>query len=231
MNERIVKERRRGIRLIVAGTVVFILVAGALLWRSLPETGPQAGSVVSTDLPTAVATPRELPTPIKRAVLPSPVILGLTPQTKDVSLIAVSAGQAAPDFTLPTLDGGVLTLSNLRGRPVVLNFWASWCVPCRLEMPALAAAYQQYQAEGLEIIAFNVTYQDSLPEAEAFAGEFNLPFPVVLDTEGHVTADDYQLRGLPMSIFINRDGIITRIQLGAMTKAQIEDFLEELLAY
>ena len=145
-------------------------------------------------------------------------------------MTAVSVGQVAPDFTLPTLDGGLLTLSDLRGQPVVLNFWASWCVPCRLEMPALAAAYQQCQPDGLDIIAFNVTYQDSLSEAEAFAGEFNLPFPVVLDKEGHVTADDYRLRGLPMSIFINREGTITRVQLGAMTEAHIGEFLEELLA-
>jgi hypothetical protein len=96
-------------------------------------------------------------------------------------------------------------------------------------MPALATAHQQYRPEGLEIIAFNVTYQDTLPEVEAFVEEFKLPFPVVLDEEGHITADDYRLRGLPMSIFIDRDGVITRVQLGAMTENQLGDFLKELL--
>jgi peroxiredoxin len=186
--------------------------------------------VAPSDRAADAAASQGLPTPISRSALPSPVVLGLTPQTEDVSMTVVSLGQAAPDFTLPTLDGAVLTLSDLRGRPVVLNFWASWCVPCRVEMPALAAAYEQYRSEGLVIIAFNVTYQDSLPAVEAFVEEFKLPFPVVLDKEGHVTADDYQLRGLPMSIFIDRDGIITQVQLGAMTENQIGDFLKELLA-
>jgi peroxiredoxin len=97
-------------------------------------------------------------------------------------------------------------------------------------MPTLVRAAETYRADGLEIVAFNVTYQDSLPEARAFVDEFQLPFPVVLDEAGHVTADDYQLRGLPMSIFINRDGVITRVQLGAMSETQIEEFIEALLA-
>lgn len=178
----------------------------------------------------AAAPPASLPTPIPAGEQPTPHLLAVTPPPAGTAMTGIREGQLAPDFSLPTLDGGTLALSSLRGRPVLLNFWASWCAPCRQEMPALVRAYRQFHPQGLEIVAFNVTYQDSPADVRAFVDEFSMPFPVVLDQAGHVTEDSYQLRGLPMSIFINPAGKVTRIQLGAMNDAQVTEFVTQLLA-
>jgi peroxiredoxin len=137
-------------------------------------------------------------------------------------------GQQAPDFTLKTLDGGQVTLSSFRGQPVLINFWASWCLPCRLETPELVRAYQTHQAEGLVILGVNQTVADSMPDIKAFVAEFKMPYPVLLDEAGTVT-DLYRLRGLPTSVFINRKGVITQVHLGGMTHEMIEQYLGEIL--
>ena len=140
-----------------------------------------------------------------------------------------AVGEAAPDFTLKNLDGQEIPLSVQRGHPVLINFWATWCAPCRVEMPDLVRAFNARQADGLKILAINATYQDALPEVQSFAKEFNIPFPVLLDDTGAVARDRYGLRGMPMSIFIDRQGIIIRRHLGAMTSEQIDKFVDELM--
>ena len=139
------------------------------------------------------------------------------------------AGVLAPDFTLKTLDGGEVSLSEFRGQPVLINFWASWCGPCRLEMPDLVRAYEAHKDGGFVILGVNLTFQDSIPEVQAFVQEFDMTFPVLLDETGDVALNLYQLRGLPMSIFVDRDGMITRMHIGAMTGRQIDEFVAELL--
>lgn len=142
---------------------------------------------------------------------------------------AMAAGKLAPDFTLRNLAGEPVKLSNLRGRPVLINFWASWCAPCRLEMPELVRAYATHQAQGFVILAVNPTVEDALPDVKAFVNEFNMTFPVLLDETGEVTNQLYRLRGLPTSVFVNRTGRITHIQLGAMTNQQLTAFVSEIL--
>jgi peroxiredoxin len=142
--------------------------------------------------------------------------------------LAAQVGGTAPDFTLETLDGEQVTLSHFRGQPVVMNFWASWCGPCRAEMPELVRIYEEKQAAGLVILAINLTHTDSIPAVEAFVDEFRLPFPVLLDDKGVVT-DLYVLRGLPMSVFIDREGMIQHIQIGLMSGEQVDTFVGEIL--
>lgn len=229
MNERIARERARDAWLIVGGLSLLVVVVAMVLWRGQLVQSPEPTRPAITG-PSASATALPaLPTPIKGDGPSTPVVLGLTSQPKNLAMTGVAVGQLAPNFSLPTLGGDRLTLAERRGQPVLVNFWASWCGPCRLEMPALVRAYQQYHPDGLEIIGFNVTSQDSRPAVQSFVDEFSVPYPIVLDEAGHVTADDYQLRGLPMSLFINPDGTIARIQLGAMTETQIETFIQELL--
>jgi len=141
----------------------------------------------------------------------------------------VQVGQPAPDFTLRTLDGSEATLSDYLGRPVLINFWASWCPPCRLEMPDLVRAYETHKAKGFVVLAVDLTFQDTLEDARAFVEEFNMTFPVLLDESGEVTQGLYQIMGLPMSVFVNRVGIVSRVQIGAMTSDQVDMFVGEIL--
>jgi len=138
-------------------------------------------------------------------------------------------GFAAPDFTLDLLGGGEVTLSDLRGAPVMLNLWASWCPPCRAEMPAIQAVYQEYGEEGLVVLAVNATNQDSESAAAAFVRDHGLTFPVPLDRDGSVSVL-YALRGLPTTYFIDREGVIRSVIVGGpMSEAVIRSKVEELL--
>ncbi len=136
------------------------------------------------------------------------------------------AGQPAPDFEIVYADGRRMRLSELRGRPVLINFWATWCPPCRREMPDLIEAYQAHQGEGLIILAVNI--EEPASRAQAFAEEFGIPFPIVLDPEGRVS-DQYQVRNLPSSIFIGRDGIISARWVGMLTPEVLNKYLERIL--
>jgi peroxiredoxin len=138
-------------------------------------------------------------------------------------------GFAAPDFTLGTMNGDEVTLSNLRGQAVVINIWASWCPPCRAEMPAIQAVYEKNRDRGLEVLAVNTTYQDSERDAQAFVQEYGLTFPVPMDRDGSVSRQ-YQLRALPSTFFVDRNGIIRKVVLGGpMSETTIQTAVEEIL--
>lgn len=141
----------------------------------------------------------------------------------------VLVGQPAPNFTLRTLTGDEVSLSDFRGQPVLINFWTTWCGPCRIEMPELVRIYNARRDEGLVILAVDLTYQDSIEDVEAFVEEFEMNFPVLLDETGTVSDELYHLLGLPMSVFVNREGIITRIHIGIMTAEQVDEFVNEIM--
>lgn len=138
-------------------------------------------------------------------------------------------GFSAPGFTLELLGGGQVTLSDLRGKVVLVNFWASWCPPCRAEMPAIEKVYQSMKPLGFEVLAVNVTDQDSEAAAAAFLKQLGLTFTVPLDRTGEVSAR-YSLQGLPSSYFIDRKGIIRSVVVGGpMNEALIQSKVEEIL--
>jgi peroxiredoxin len=151
------------------------------------------------------------------------------PSQQSAAASAHFVGKLAPDFTLPTLDGTKVSLSQFRGQPVLINFWASWCLPCREEMPKLVQSNEAHKAEGLMLLGVNLTYSDSVSDAQAFVSEFKITFPVLLDKEGSVAEKMYQIPGIPTSVFINRDGTIERIQVGVMTSRQIKQYIAEIL--
>jgi cytochrome c biogenesis protein CcmG, thiol:disulfide interchange protein DsbE len=122
-------------------------------------------------------------------------------------------GFFAPDFELLTPDGNPIRLSDLRGQAVILNLWASWCPPCKAEMPALQNVHEQYAADGLVVLGVNMTYQDSALSAVQFLEDGRLTFPVVMDVDGSV-GRRYQMRALPTTFFIERSGRIHSLEVG-----------------
>lgn len=142
---------------------------------------------------------------------------------------APQVGFAAPDFDLEALGGGRLKLADMRGKVVMVNLWASWCPPCRAEMPAIEHVYRQYKARGLEVVAVNATYRDSEAEARSFLADLGVTFPVALDRDG-LTNQRYYVQLLPSTYFIARDGTIGDMLFGGpMTEALIVGKIEKLL--
>jgi cytochrome c biogenesis protein CcmG/thiol:disulfide interchange protein DsbE len=135
-------------------------------------------------------------------------------------------GRRAPAFDLQTLDGGRLSLASLRGSPVVLNFWASWCIPCREEAPLLTAAAADYGARGLRVVG--VVYQDSAESARDFMGRYGQTYPGLLDPDGR-TAIDYGVFGIPETFFIDASGIVRARQVGAVTVDDLRRQIQKIL--
>lgn len=136
----------------------------------------------------------------------------------------------APDFDLPGLDGQTVRLSDFRGKKAVfLNFWATWCPPCRLEMPTMEKAYQEYKSRGLEILAVSI---DAGPKSvvKNFLQEFKLSFPALLDPKMEVLSL-YRISGIPASFLIDKQGIIRHRELGYRdwTDPESRKMLDEIL--
>ncbi|MCW1926698.1 redoxin domain-containing protein [Bhargavaea beijingensis] len=134
----------------------------------------------------------------------------------------IAKGEAAPDFTLETLDGEKLTLSDLRGEKVILNFWASWCGPCRAEMPHMQEYYEkEAEKAGVRVIAVNLSTSERgdketvMENIQAFVDEFGLSFPIPLDTEGE-QMDVYRVITIPTTYIIDTSGIIRHVVRGPM---------------
>jgi len=147
----------------------------------------------------------------------------------DANIPAPQTGFPAPDFALQNMDGETFTLSELRGNAVLLNLWATWCPPCRAEMPAIEKIYREYKEQGLVVLAVNATSQDDPLAIVPFAEEYGLTFPILLDETGEVGAL-YQLRSLPSSFFIDRGGVIREIVIGGpMSEALLRTRVERIL--
>ena len=142
---------------------------------------------------------------------------------------APQAGFIAPDFTLNTPSGEPYNLSELKGRAILVNFWATWCPPCRAEMQTIEKIYLEYKVQGFIVLAINTTYQDDPFLIIPFTTGRNLTFPILLDETGEV-ANAYQLHSLPSSFFIDRTGKIRKVAIGGpMSEALLRTRIEEIL--
>jgi cytochrome c biogenesis protein CcmG/thiol:disulfide interchange protein DsbE len=137
---------------------------------------------------------------------------------------APAIGYPAPEFTLTTLSGEEFKLSSLRGTPVVLNFWATWCPPCRAELPELKAAGERYTGQ---VAVIGVNQVETAATVAKSARELGLTFPVPLDQSGAVSRL-YRVRSLPTTFFIDRDGVIRQIQSGPLTEAVLAQLLRTI---
>lgn len=141
---------------------------------------------------------------------------------------APQEGFLAPDFSLKTLEGDTtIQLSELRGQPMLINIWASWCPPCRTEMPAMQRVYRDFKEQGFMILAVNATHQDTASAAANFVADKRLTFPILMDTDG-VVSRSYQINSLPTSFFVGRDGIIREVVIGGMSETLIRTRVENL---
>ena len=136
-------------------------------------------------------------------------------------------GKLAPDFQLSNLDGQSVSLSDFRGKPVLLNFWASWCGPCRFEMPFIQTIYEEWTGKGLVVLTVNL--QESPARVREFVETLGLSFPVLLATSQDVPLV-YNIRSIPTTFFIDRDGVIQDIKIGAFSSvAEIERRLGKIM--
>ncbi len=136
-------------------------------------------------------------------------------------------GNVAADFSLATLDGGAGNLRDFRGKVVVLNFWASWCGPCRAEMPDMQIVYSELRDRGLVVVGVN--QGEARDTVAAFAREFGLSFPIFLDKDQSISRK-YGVRAYPTTFIIGRDGVIRNVIVGGpLTRSAIRREVEGLL--
>lgn len=144
--------------------------------------------------------------------------------TENSDSVGLEVGNLAPDFELETLDGEPTKLSDHKGERVVVNFWATWCPPCRAEIPDLKKLNDNHE---VTILALNMTQSEENEEkVDDFVDEFDMDFPVLKDTEGDVSLN-YEIAAYPTSYYIDSDGHIQHIALGAMNYDQMAQQLEK----
>jgi cytochrome c biogenesis protein CcmG, thiol:disulfide interchange protein DsbE len=130
-----------------------------------------------------------------------------------------AVGLTAPDFELATLDGGTVQLSDLRGTPVVLNFWATWCGPCRRELPSLQTAAESYAGR---VVILGIDQGEAPEVVQTYVDELGLTFPIPMDTDMAVGAR-YNVRGLPTTYFVDAQGVIRHVWLGEMNSITLAE--------
>ncbi len=188
--------------------LLIILTSGLLI------TSCSVGS--SQESPASV---QESPAPAQES--PAPVQEGPPPAE------GPEVGKLAPDFQLENLEGQPISLSDLRGKPVLLNFWATWCPPCRAEMPYLQQLYEEWSDKGLEVLAIDIG--ESPSKVKEFLQSQGLSLPVLLDAKENV-AREYNITGIPTTFFIDKDGTIQVKIIGAFpSKEAIENQLGSII--
>lgn len=151
-------------------------------------------------------------------------------QTDAGKITAPRDGFLAPDFTLLDSQGQAIQLSSLRGQVVLVNIWASWCGPCKAEMPAMQNVFDLYSSQGFTILAVNTTFQDDRQNALEFAGSRGLTFPILFDEDSGVSKQ-YRVQAMPTSFFVDRSGVVRHTVFGGpMSEALLRVEIEKLLA-
>lgn len=132
------------------------------------------------------------------------------------------AGEVAPNFTLTDVSGKEVELNDLRGKAVMLNFWGTWCEPCRTEMPTMQQMYEKYKSKGFEIVAVNIA--ETEVAVDSFAKQYGLSFPIWMDQDRDVVKQ-YKIGPLPSSLFLDRNGVIVDRIEGPLDTARLEYYI------
>lgn len=184
--------------------LLVVLTVGLAIWYFQVRGGNGSGGAVNGDYGIV-----ELPA-------------GLNPTGKDP---AAQEGRAAPGFELPGIGGSPVRLDAFRGKYVLLNFWATWCPPCRAETPELQQFYETNAADGWVVIGIN--QQESPEQASGFLEKFGVTYPQALDLDGEVSNGYRVGRGLPVTILVDPEGVVREIHPGRITMEQLEQLRAE----
>jgi peroxiredoxin len=136
----------------------------------------------------------------------------------------IEIGSPAPEFQLLNTDGEPVSLTSHRGSVVLLNFWATWCAPCRIEMPLLQETYETYQ--GQELVVLGIDFDEPAEQVAEFGTELGLSFPLLLDPGGEVQSL-YRVRGYPTTVVLDRTGKISAYHIGILAESQLSDYLSQ----
>jgi len=139
--------------------------------------------------------------------------------------IAPAGGALAPDFTLVNLESENVSLSDFKGQPVLINLWATWCGPCRIEMPTIQSRFEEFRDEGFIVLA--VSFDEQRADVQAFRDEFELTFQTLLDPGAEVQKL-YRTRSYPTSFFVDRNGVIQAQHIGVMTEGNLDGNLAQI---
>jgi peroxiredoxin len=208
---------------VAAGVIVVALLAVVAVTLPLGTigSGPRKAASAAASLATGSASTAVTATPTTQASVRTP-----PPSPTPVPETGIDVGQLAPDFELQTPEGEAIRLSDYRGRPVWINFWAPWCPACRTEMPRLEGLYLEHEGDDLVILGVGV--RDSPESIRAYAGEVGVTYPIVVDGDGSV-ADLYRALALPVHYWIDREGIVRDWAFGELPPDLLAASLESIL--
>lgn len=153
------------------------------------------------------------------------LVKNLTLLTTSKSSIPLPELDNVPDFTLNTLDGKEVALSNYKGNGMMINFWASWCSPCKKEMPAIENVYNSFKEKGFEVLAINLGEKEE--RIVNFLEKYPLSYPILLDDD--IVSTDYMVHSLPTSYFVEPDGSLNKIHIGELSEEELYKIVSELL--
>ncbi len=140
-----------------------------------------------------------------------------------ISIAGLGTGSQAPLFELESADGEMVGLEDYRGQVVLLNFWATWCAPCRIEMPLLQSTFESFKDQGLVILG--IDFDEPADLVDAFGDELGLTFPLLLDPGGKVQ-QQYKVRGYPTTVILDREGRIQSYHIGVLTHSQLDGYMQ-----
>jgi peroxiredoxin len=206
---------------LAGGCGLLLLCCTCTLLLALIGLTANRGGLPGPQPPSPAATPR----PASSEDPAPPATQDSAPPAESGRFGANPTGSVAPDFAIRTLDGQTVRLSDFRGRPVVVNFWATWCGPCEAEMPLLQKMHDTEKEAGVVLLAVDVQEMPSI--VQRYVERKKLTFPILLDQSGDVAAQ-YRVRAYPTTFFIDAEGVVRSWQVGALTQTTLSRHLDRI---